>query len=86
MFESVHPTHVPPALWTAVVIGGAIAVTLSAVFLASWQRQREHNVIRFPWEQNRARRDIPKQPRSFAEADRIYRYEKPAMRVDSAEG
>lgn len=86
MFESIHPTHVPPALWTAAGIGGAIAITLSTVFLASWRRQRERTVVRSPWEQSRARRDIPERPQSFREAEKNHRYQKPAMRVDSAEG
>jgi len=86
MFESVHPSHVPPALWTAVGIGAAIAIALSAVCLASWRRQQEHKVVRSPWEQNRGRDDIPRRPRNFEEAEKDYRYRKPAMRVDSAEG
>ena len=86
MFESAHPTHVPPALWTAVAVGGAIAVTLTAVCLASWRRQREQKVVCSPWEQNRARGDVRKRPRSFEEAAKKYRYQKAAMRVDSAEG
>ena len=86
MFESAHPTHLPPALWTAVGIGGAIAITLSAVCLASWRRQREQKVVCSPWEQNRARSDVRKPPESFEAAEKKYRYRKAAMRVDSAEG
>ena len=86
MFESAHPTHLPPALWTAVGAGAAIAVTLSAVCLTSWRRQREQKVVCSPWEQNRAREDVPKRPESFEEAENKYGYRKAAMRVDSAEG
>ena len=81
-----HPTHLPPALWTAVGAGAAIAVTLSAVCLTSWRRQREQKVVCSPWEQNRAREDVPKRPESFEEAENKYGYRKAAMRVDSAEG
>jgi hypothetical protein len=85
VFESVNPTHVPPALWTAVGAGGVIATILSTVWLASWWRPRK--VVRSPWEQNRARgRDIPKRPENFEAAAKKYLYNKPAMRVDSAEG
>ena len=86
MFESAHPTHLPPALWTAVAVGGAIAIMMSAVCLASWRRQREQKVVCSPWEQNRARGDGRKRPESFEEAEKKYRYRKAAMRVDSAEG
>ncbi len=86
VFESVHPTHVPPALWMAAGIGGVIAVILSAVWLASRLRQRK--IVRSPWEQNRARGrdDILKPPKNFETAEQEYSYKKPAMRVDSAEG
>jgi hypothetical protein len=87
VFESVHPTHVPPALWTSVGVGGVIAAILTTVWLASWRRQRQRKVIRSPWEQNRAHgRDVRKPPQSFEEAERAYHYRKPAMRVDCAEG
>jgi hypothetical protein len=84
VFESVHPTHVPPALWTAVGVSGAIATILSAVWLASWW---PHKTIRSPWEQNRARgRDIVNPPENFEIAAKEHRYNEPSMRVDSAEG
>lgn len=83
-FESIHPTHVAPALWTAVSIGGVIAVLLSAVCFVSWKRQRK--IVCSPWEQNRARRDIRERPEAFETAAKEYHYDKPAMRVDSAEG
>ena len=86
MFESAHPTHLPPALWTAVAVGGAIAIMMSAVCLASWLRQREQKVVCSPWEQNRGLGDGGKRPESFEEAEKKYRYRKAAMRVDSAEG
>ena len=84
VFGSVHPNHVPPALWTAVGIGGVIAAILSVVCLASWLRQRR--IIRSPWEQSRARPDIPRPPDNFFAAEKAYQYDKPAMRLDSAEG
>ena len=85
VFEKVNPSHVPPALWTAAGIGGAIAAILGTVWLASWIRQRR--IVRSPWEQNRARgHDVRKQPGNFEEAEKEYHYTKPAMRVDSAEG
>lgn len=85
VFEKVHPSHVPPALWTVVGVGGAIAVILSTVWLVSWLRPRA--IARSPWEQNRARgSDIAEPPENFESAERAYLYRKPAMRVESAEG
>jgi hypothetical protein len=85
-FERIHPTHVPPALWTAVGVAGMIATLLSAVCLLSWFRLRQHKTGRSPWEQSRARTDIPSRPETFQKAAKEYHYDKPAMRVDSAEG
>ena len=84
VFGSVHPNHVPPALWTAVGTSGVIAAILTFVCLASWWRQGR--VICSPWEQNRARNDIPVPPEDFGTAEKNYQYDKPAMRLDSAEG
>jgi hypothetical protein len=85
VFERVHPSHVPPALWTAVGTGGAIAVILSAVWLASWIRQSK--TVRSPWEQSRTRgHNIVNRPKDFEMAEKKFHYNKPAMRVDSAEG
>ena len=81
---TVQRSHVAPALWTAAVIGGVIAALLTAVCVLSWRRQRQ--VVCSPWEQSRARRDIPKQPANFAVAALEHHYDKPAVRVDSAEG
>lgn len=86
VFESVHPGHVPPALWSGVGIGGVIAIFLSVVCLASWRRLRQRTVILSPWEQRHTRKDIPEPLESFEAAETKYHYNKPAMRVDSAEG
>jgi hypothetical protein len=86
VFEKVHPNHVRPALWTAVGTGGVIAAILTFVCLASWWRQGQGRVICSPWEQSRARRDIPEPPEDFGAAERDYQYDKPTMRLDSAEG
>jgi hypothetical protein len=83
-FQPVQPSHVGPALWTAAVTGGVIATLLSAVCLVSWHRQRQ--VVRSPWEQNRERRDVPERPADFEAAARDHHYDKPAVRVDTAEG
>jgi hypothetical protein len=86
MFESVSPSHVRPALWAAAGVSGAIALILSAVWLASWRRQNRI-VVRSPWEQNRTRgHEIEQQPGNFGKAEKDYHYREPAMRVDSAEG
>lgn len=83
-FQTVHPERVAPALWTAAALGGGIAVFLSVICLLSWVRQ--HTVVCSPWEQARARQDVPERPESFPAAAQHYHYDKPAVRVDSAEG
>ena len=83
-FESADAARVPPALWSAAVAAGVIAVLLTAVCLVSWRRQGQR--VRSPWEQNRSRRDIPDPPADFDAAARAYRYDRPAVRVDCAEG
>jgi hypothetical protein len=83
-FESADASRVPPALWSAAVAGGVIAALLTTVCLVSWRRQRR--TVCSPWEQSRARRDIPDSPADFDAAARAYHYDKPAVRVDSAEG
>jgi hypothetical protein len=83
-FEAVPHSHTAPALWTAAVAGGVIATLLSAVCLVSWHRQRQ--TVCSPWEQNRARHDIPERPTDFEAAARLHHYDKPAVRVDTAEG
>jgi hypothetical protein len=83
-FHTVHPDHVAPALWTAAALSGGIALFLSVICLVSWIRQRR--VICSPWEQTRARQDTAKRPASFPAIARRYHYDKPAVRVDSAEG
>jgi hypothetical protein len=81
---TVQRSHVAPALWTAAVLAGVIATLLTAVCLLSWHRQRQ--VVCSPWEQNRARRDMPERPTDFEATAREHHYDKPAVRVDSAEG
>jgi len=81
---TVRRSHVAPALWTAAAIGGVIAVLLSAVCLVSWVRQRR--TVCSPWEQNRDRRIMPERPTDFAATARKHHYDRPAVRVDSAEG
>ncbi len=76
--------HVVHVLWIAIATGGAIALLLTAVCLLSWWRQRKST--RSPWEQSHVRTDMPPQPRDFRKAIAEYHYDKPAMRVDSAEG
>jgi hypothetical protein len=83
-FESVHPAHVAPALWTAAGVGGVIGTLLSATYFLSWKRQRK--IFSSPWEQSRARHDIPERPENFDSVTREWHYDRPAMRVDSAEG
>jgi hypothetical protein len=82
-FDSVHPDRVASALWTAVGVGGAIAVLLTTVCLLSWWRRRQD--VQSPWEQSRGRTKMPRQPEDFETAQAEYRYSKPAMRVDSPE-
>jgi hypothetical protein len=81
---TVRRSHVAPALWTAAVLGGVIAALLTEVCVLSWHRQRQ--VVCSPWEQSRARRDMPERPANFAVAALAHHYDKPAVRVDSAEG
>jgi hypothetical protein len=81
---TVRRSHVDPALWTAAGIGGVIALLLTAVCLVSWRRQRR--TVCSPWEQKRDRRIMPERPTDFAAAARKHHYDKPAVRVDSAEG
>jgi hypothetical protein len=86
----VVPADVSYALWTAVVVGGVIAMILTTVCFLSWQRQRK--VVRSPWEQNHApqqekhKSDAPPPPKTFSKGAEAYDYNKPAMRVNSAEG
>jgi hypothetical protein len=86
VFESVHPDHVPPALWTAVGISGVIAAILSVVCLMSRLRLSQRTVVLSPWEQRHTRKDTLKPLEGFEAAEIKYHYKKPAMRVDSAEG
>ena len=83
-FQKVHPATVAPALWSAAAADGVIALLLSAVCLVSWRRQRR--AVCSPWEQKRSRDDMPERPESFEAAARQHGYDKPAVRVDSAEG
>jgi hypothetical protein len=83
-FGTVQRSHVAPALWTAAALGGVIAALLTAVCVLSWHRQRQ--VVCSPWEQNRARQDMPERPGNFEAAAREHHYDRPAVRVDSAEG
>lgn len=83
-FQAVHPRNVAPALWSAAAADGVIALLLSAVCLVSWVRQRK--TVCSPWEQRRDREDMPGRPGTFEAAARRYQYDKPAVRVDSAEG
>jgi hypothetical protein len=83
-FESADASRVPLALWSAAVAAAVIALLLTAVCLVSWRRQRRS--VCSPWEQNRSRDDVPDAPADFDAAARSYRYDRPAVRVDSAEG
>ena len=83
-FESADASRVPLALWSAAVAAAVIALLLTAVCLVSWRRQRRS--VCSPWEQNRSRDDFPDAPADFDAAARSYRYDRPAVRVDSAEG
>jgi hypothetical protein len=84
VLEPARSGHVSHVLWGAIGSGGAIALVLTSVCLLSWLRQRTN--ARSPWEQNRSRKDMPPLPADFDKAAVQYRYNKPAMRVDSAEG
>jgi hypothetical protein len=88
VFGLVHPSHVPPALWTGVGVSGAIALLLSAVCLTPWWRRWRQQVkpVLSPWEQSHKRMDKPSRPEDFEKAAREHHYDKPAMRVDTAEG
>jgi hypothetical protein len=88
LFEKVHPSHVPPALWTGVGVSGAISLLLTAVCLVPWRRQRRQlrKPVFSPWEQSRSRKDKRNPPEDFEKAAKEHRYDKPAMRVDTAEG
>jgi len=88
LFEKVHPSHVPPALWAGVGLSGAISLLLSAVCLLPWRRQRRQlrKPVFSPWEQSHTRTDKPSPPKDFEQAAKDHRYDKPAMRVDTAEG
>jgi hypothetical protein len=83
-FEAAAPTHVGPALWSAVGVSGAIALLLLVVCGCSWWRQRKS--VQSPWEQDRKRHKFPSPPEQFEDAEETYHYNKPAMRVDTAEG
>ena len=84
VLEPARSGHVSHTLWGAIGTGGAIALVLTSVCLLSWRRQRKS--VRSPWEQSHSREDMPPRPRNFGKAAAQYRYDKPAMRVDSAEG
>jgi len=83
-FEGTAPTHVAPALWSAAGVSGAIAFLLAVVCFCSWRRQRKS--IRSPWEQDHRNQEFESPPDEFYAAEKKYRYTKPAMRVDTAEG
>lgn len=83
-FEVVAPTHVGPALWSATGVSGAIALLLLVVCVRSWRRQRKS--VQSPWEQDRKNHEFPSLPGRFEDAEETYHYNKPAMRVATAEG
>ena len=92
-FEAAAPTHVGPALWSAVGFSGAIALLLLAVCCRSWWHQRK--TVLSPWEQDREREppgkhdrkpESPLPPKQFDLAEKEYGYNKPAIRVNTAEG
>jgi hypothetical protein len=82
--EKNDTTRVSFALWGATATSGVIAAILTIVCFLSWRRQRKS--ILSPWEQNRAFSKFPEQPATFIKGARDHHYNKPAMRVDSAEG
>jgi hypothetical protein len=91
VFEAAAPAHVGPALWSAVGVSAAIALLLLAVCCRSWWHQRK--TVRSPWEQDPKpdpddRKPVPLQvpPEEFDLAEEDYGYNKPAMRVNTAEG
>jgi len=89
VFEAAAPAHVGPALWSAVGVSAAIALLLLAVCCRSWWHQRK--VVRSPWEQDPEPDPddpvpFPVPPEKFDLAEEDYGYNKPAMRVNTAEG
>jgi hypothetical protein len=91
VFEAAAPAHVGPALWSAVGVSAAIALLLLAVCCRSWWHQRK--TVRSPWEQDpkpdsydRRPAPFPIPPKKFDLAEEDYGYNKPAMRVNTAEG
>jgi hypothetical protein len=83
-FEAAAPTHVGPALWSAVGFSAAIALLLLAVCCRSWWHQQRS--VLSPWEQDRRLRVFPSPPKQFERAEEEYDYNKPTMRVNTAEG
>jgi hypothetical protein len=83
-FEVVAPSHVAPALWAATGVSGVISAVLALVCVFSWKRQRKS--VRSPWEQDRGNPPFESPPERFNDAETKYHYDKPAMRVDTAEG
>jgi len=90
-FEAAAPTHVGPALWSAVGVSAAIALLLLTVCCRAWWHQRK--TVRSPWEQDPKpdtgeRKPAPFRlpPKRFDLAEEDYGFNKPAMRVNTAEG
>jgi len=79
--RSHHLLHI---LEASIIASGIIAVILSCVCLLSWNRLRKN--VPSPWEQNRDRGAGRPQPETFDAAADQHHYNRPAMRVDSAEG
>ena len=82
--DAVNRPRVSWALWGVAAASGLIAIILSTVCFLSWKRQSKS--VRSPWEQNRAFSKPPLQPETFNKGAAKNHYDKPAMRVDSAEG
>jgi hypothetical protein len=85
-FEAAAPDHVGPALWSATVLSGVIALLLLTVCCLSWWRQAQSAKILSPWEQDHMNDRVPSPPTEFEKAEDTYGYRKPAMRIDTAEG
>jgi hypothetical protein len=82
--EPRHSPHVLHMLEASIAGSGAIASVLSVVCLLSWYRL--HRSASSPWEQYHDRTEMPPRPETFRTAAVEYGYDRPAMRVDSAEG
>jgi len=82
--EAARTARLQYALDAVAAVGGVIALLLTAVCLLSWWRQGKD--VLSPWEQSQKRKGSAERPENFDKGVKQYHYDKPAMRVDSAEG